>query len=172
MRMQHHPRNRFVPHRIPPENDVQLTGIGAVLMAEVHLRGLLCARSLWSIGGIDQPIVTVRVVSLKRRLVPCAAKERSNQRRKSVVVVHRRNAEQILHRPQEADRRVERRIHRRLRRLGRVFAHHQRNAAMRIHMVRPVLSIILKDEERRIVPVRTVRDRLNGAANRQVVVGD
>ena len=43
---------------------------------------------------------------------------------------------------------------------------------MRVHVVGAVLRIVFEDEEGRVVPVRRVRDRLDGAAHRQIVIGD
>jgi hypothetical protein len=54
----------------------------------------------------------------------------------------------------------------------RVLADDERDAAVRVHVVGAVLRIVFKDEEGRVVPEGRVRDRLDGAAHGQIVIGD
>ena len=53
----------------------------------------------------------------------------------------------------------------------RVFANEQRDAAMRIDMIGAVLRVVFHDENRGVLPVRTVRHRVHDAAHCQIVVG-
>ena len=41
---------------------------------------------------------------------------------------------------------------------------------MRVHVIGAVLSIVFDDEDRRVIPVRTVRDRLYHSPDGEVVV--
>ena len=56
--------------------------------------------------------------------------------------------------------------------MRRVFADHQRHAAMRVHMVPAILRVVFQDEKRGVFPEGRVGDGLDGSANGKVIVGD
>src|SRR5579872_2181073 len=53
-----------------------------------------------------------------------------------------------------------------------VLADDEGDAAMRIHVIGAVLSVIFDDENGGVIPVRTVRNSLDDAAHGKVVVGN
>ena len=56
--------------------------------------------------------------------------------------------------------------------LRRILADDQRQGAVRIHVIRSVLRIVLDNEDRRVIPVRAVGNGIGYASYRQIVVGD
>src|ERR1017187_7228575 len=121
--------HRRISHCILPQNRVQLLRVRAVRVREVHLRRLPRAHRPRSIRRIDQPIVLVPRVRRKRLLIARPGKLRSNQRRQRVIIIHRRQPQQRLHRPHHAHRRVEPAIDKRpaARPMRRIFADRQRH---------------------------------------------
>src|SRR5579871_4045589 len=55
---------------------------------------------------------------------------------------------------------------------GRIFADYEGDRAMRIDVVGAVLGVVFEHEDGGIVPVRTVEDGIDNAAQGEVVVGD
>lgn len=54
----------------------------------------------------------------------------------------------------------------------RIFADDESNAAMRVHVVGAVLRVVFEDEDRGVVPIGTVRDGVDDAADGKIVVGN
>src|SRR5665213_533873 len=169
-----HRRHRRIALRVLPQDHVQLHHRRPVRVRKIHLRRSLRANRARFVRRVDQPVVAVRRVRRKRRLISRPRKQRRNHRRESVVVVHRWQAQQRLHRPQHAHGRVEAAVHKRLLprlRMRRVLADDYAQRAVRVDVVGAVLRIVFENEERRIVPIGRVRNRLHSAANREIVVG-
>ena len=55
---------------------------------------------------------------------------------------------------------------------ARVRADDQERAAVRVHVVRAILGVVLGHEDRHVLPERAVRKQLDQFPQRQVVVGD
>src|SRR5580700_3578262 len=53
----------------------------------------------------------------------------------------------------------------------RVLADDERDRAVRVHMVGTVLRVVFQNENCRVIPVGAVRNGVNHAAEREVVVG-
>ena len=62
-------------------------------------------------------------------------------------------------------------IDKRLRRARRIFADDQGGGAMRIDVVGAILRVVFEDENGGVVPIRAVRNRIDDAAERQIVIG-
>src|ERR1700722_15944075 len=83
------PRYRRIPHRILPQDHVQLLRVGVIGMAKIHLHALFRTRRTLRVRRVNQVVVAIRCVGDKRRLIPRTAKFTCNQRTERIVVVHR-----------------------------------------------------------------------------------
>ena len=82
---------------------------------------------------------------------------------------HRRQSKQQLDRPQHADGRIHLAVNDAT---FDVRADDEACGTVRVHMIRPVLRIVLDDEDRELRPHAALRDRFHDLANRDVVRGD
>src|SRR5215470_5850741 len=57
-------------------------------------------------------------------------------------------------------------------RSGSVFADHERERTMRIDVIGTVLRVVFENEDGGVFPVGTVRDRLDDAAEGEIVIGN
>src|SRR5206468_3928710 len=89
-----------------------------------------------------------------------------------VVLIHRRQAQQRLHRVNHVDRGVEAMLDVGLRRSSwRILADDEGDRTMRIDVVGAILRVIFEDEDGSVIPVRAVRDGVDDTAKRQIIVG-
>src|SRR6201999_1449608 len=111
------------------------------------------------IRRIDEIVVAVGVVGVKGRLVAHACEERRNNRSESIVVVHGRQTEQLLHGANGADRGVEVAVYESAAfgAMWGVFADDERDAAVGFHMIGAGLRIIFEDKKGCVIPEGRVR---------------
>src|SRR5262249_56734952 len=86
-----------------------------------------------------------------------------------IELVSRRQSEDLLDRAIHVDDRVERAVDGVM---PRVWTDDQSDGAMTVYMIEAVLRIVLRHENRRLLPVPALRDRFNDAAEGEIVVGD
>ena len=96
-----------------------------------------------SSGTPARPVRVGTEVRLRRE-------RRGHRRRRGVALAHRRQTEDELDRAKHPAGRVERRVHGAA---PRVRARDERDGSVRVHVVRPVLRVVLEDEDRGLLPV-------------------
>ncbi len=142
-------------------------------MREIQLRRLLRAGRIRRVGLVDHSVVAIAVIGLERRLIAGPGEQRRHHRSISIIGIHGRKSQQHLHGVNQVHRGVELMVNLRMVRASwRIFADHQRDAAMSVNMVRAILRVVFQDKDRRVVPVGTVRHRLNHSTDREVIVGN
>src|ERR1035437_25056 len=62
-----------------PEDHVELFGVGAVGVAEVHLPAFFRAFGLFGVGSVDQVVVAVGIIGAESGLIACACEQRGDK---------------------------------------------------------------------------------------------
>ena len=132
------------------------------VLAQQQVRDLLRVR----IHLVERHVVREGGEGREVRLVGEAVEHRSGAR---IELVHRRQAEDQLHRPQQA-RLVVLRAHHFA--ALRVRADHVTRRAITAHMIPAGLRIVFDGEDARLLPKLALAERLDDLAEREVVVGD
>ena len=158
---------------IAPQDCIKHGGVRCVRMGKVHLGGFASALPLCRIHLVDQIVIAISPVGREWRLIACTRKQRRHQRSITVVLIHRRQTQQGFYGVDQVHGGVEMVVHERvIGRTGRILADHESDRAVSVDVIGAVLSVIFENENRRIVPVGTVRDRLHHATDREVIIGD
>ena len=84
--MRQHRRQRFVAHRIPPQDYIQHPGIGPVFVREIHPARRLRTGGLGPVRLVQQSVVPIAIVRFVGWLVAGPREQRCNGRGKASLL--------------------------------------------------------------------------------------